>query len=85
MTTRYRVRLLGRLPQSAAETIRGRFGDVGVGGDQRITVLSGTVPDQSALRALLGLIWDTGATVLSLTAAPSPPAIGASDPARASS
>ena len=29
-----------------------------------ITAMSGTVCDQSALRALLGLIWDTGATIV---------------------
>lgn len=75
MATRYEVRLCGRLPQSAVGSIRSRCGDLVVRAERRNTVLTGTVADQAALRALLELIWDTGAGLLSLSVlAPDGPA-----------
>jgi hypothetical protein len=67
MTSHYEVTLAGRLPQSTAGTIRSRFGPVHVHLEARTTALSGTIADQSALQALLRLIWDTGATIVALS------------------
>jgi hypothetical protein len=72
MTSHYEVTVAGRLPEWTAGSIRARFGPVHVHPQGRTTAISGTVCDQSALRALLGLIWDTGATIVALSVDGSP-------------
>ena len=67
MTTHYEVTVAGRLPVWTAGDIRSRFGVVDVHPWGGTTSISGAVSDQSALRALLELIWDTGATVVALS------------------
>jgi len=67
MTSHYEVTVAGRLPEWTAGAIRARIGPVQVQPQGRTTAISGTVCDQSALRALLGLIWDTGATIVALS------------------
>jgi hypothetical protein len=66
MTSRFEVHVSGRLPQTLAETIGTRFGPVTIRRQPTSTVLTGHVCDQAALRALLGLIWDTGGSLLSV-------------------
>ena len=70
MTLRYELRIAGPLPATAAALIRSRFGELSVRPGPPPTVLTGTVADQAALRALLGLVWDTGACVQSVTLEP---------------
>ena len=66
MTTSYELHLASRPPRLVLDQIRTRFGEVGVRRDPDRTVLTGTVIDQSALRALLSLIWDGGGDVLAV-------------------
>jgi hypothetical protein len=67
MTSRYEVHVTGRLPQALTATIATRLGEVVMRKQPDSTVLNGSVADQAALRSLLGLIWDTGCTVLAVT------------------
>jgi hypothetical protein len=67
MTFRFEVHVTGRLPRALTEAIGCRFGQVAMREQSKSTVLNGTVADQAALRSLLGLIWDTGGSVLSVT------------------
>jgi hypothetical protein len=67
MTSRFEVRVAGRLPHASTEVIGSRFGQVDLCERLDSTVLSGTLPDQAALRSLLTLIWDTGSSILSVT------------------
>ena len=67
MTSRFEVHVTGRLPRALAETIGSRYGQVGMREQPKVTVLSGRVPDQAALRSLRGLIWDSGGSVLSVS------------------
>ena len=66
MTASYELHLASRPPRLVLEQIRTRFGEVGVRRDPDRTVLTGTVTDQPALRALLTLIWDGGGDVLAV-------------------
>jgi len=70
MTSRFEVHTTGRLPKTVGEAISTRFGAVAVTTRPNSTVLTGSLADQAALRALLALIWDTGGTVLSVTLDP---------------
>ena len=70
MTSRFEVRVTGRLPHAVSEAIVTRFGGVAMRQRPTSTVLTGSVADQAALRSLLGLIWDTGGSVLSVTLYP---------------
>ena len=72
MTSRFEVHTTGRLAQTVSEAINTRFGAVAVTTQLNSTVLTGSLADQAALRALLALIWDTGGTVLSVTLDPDP-------------
>src|SRR3954449_7070124 len=67
MTSRYEVQVTGRLPQALAAAIANRFGEVVMRKQPGSTVLNGSIADQAALRSLLGLIWDTGCSVLAVT------------------
>jgi hypothetical protein len=67
MTSRFEIRVTGRLPHALTEAINTRFGRVAIYGQPHATVLNGSIPDQAALRSLLGLIWDTGSSILTLT------------------
>jgi hypothetical protein len=66
VTARYELHLASRPPRLVLEQIRSRFGEVGVRRDPDRTVLTGTVADQSALRALLTLVWDGGGDILAV-------------------
>jgi len=70
MTSRFEVHVTGRLPQTLTQAISARFGEIAMCKQPNTTVLSGNVADQAALRALLGLIWDTGGSVLTVTVHP---------------
>ena len=70
MTLRYELHLTGRLPQTATDRIRCRLGPFAKRGDRKSDVLTGTIADQSALRALLTLIWDSGVGVQSVAVEP---------------
>ncbi len=72
MTSHYEVTVAGRIPEWTAGSIRARFGPVAVHPRDGTTAISGTVCDQSALRALLELMWDTGVTVVALSVDGSP-------------
>jgi hypothetical protein len=61
-----RVDLAGRIPAARVELIRSRFGDMSLRTSGERTVLKGPVADQSAVRALLNLLWDTGSDIRSL-------------------
>ena len=66
MTATYELHLASRPPRLVLEQIRSRFGAVGVRRDPGRTVLTGTVNDPPALRALLTLVWDGGGDVLAV-------------------
>ena len=70
VTLHYELHLTGRLPQTARDLIRSRLGPFAERGDREPDVLAGTIPDQSALRALLALIWDSGVGVQSVAVEP---------------
>jgi hypothetical protein len=70
MTLRFEVHVAGRLPQTLTEEIDTRFETVSRRNQPASTVLEGYVADQTSLRSLLTLIWDTNGSVLSLTAEP---------------
>jgi hypothetical protein len=70
MASRFEVHVAGRLPQALTAAICSRFGQVALCERPNFTVLSGSVADQAALRSLLGLIWDTGSSILSVTLVP---------------
>jgi hypothetical protein len=72
MTSCFEVHVTGRLPRGLTEAINSRLGEISLCDTPDSTVLNGSVADQAALRALLGLIWDTGCSVLSVTLAPEP-------------
>ena len=61
-----RVDLAGRIPAVQVELIRSRFGDMSLRTSRERTILKGPVADQSAVRALLNLLWDTGSDIRSL-------------------
>ena len=66
MTAAYELHLASRPPGLVLDQIRTRFGEVGVRRDAGRTVLTGFVTDQSALRALLTLVWDGGGDILAV-------------------
>jgi len=70
VTLRYELHLTERLPQTVRELIRSRHGPFAEHRDQESDVLTGTIADQSALRALLALIWDSGVGVQSVAVEP---------------
>ena len=70
VTLRYELHLTSRLPQTAIDLIRSRLGPFAERGDKKPDVLTGTIADQSALRALLALIWDSGVGVQSVAVEP---------------
>ena len=75
MTPLYRVTVAGPLARRAADVIGARFGEMTIhAGPTRDsstrTVLEVDLVDQSALRALLTLLWDVGHDVLSLDLLP---------------
>jgi hypothetical protein len=65
-TSRYRLRVTGRLPQTLTELVGDRFGPAAV----VVTGAGSTVvdieADQAALRALLTMLWDVGQEVHSV-------------------
>jgi hypothetical protein len=62
MTARFEVQVTGRLHQALTAA-----SPPGSGRSSCATVLNGKIADQAALRSLLGLIWDTGCTLLDVT------------------
>jgi hypothetical protein len=64
--TDYELHIANRPPRLVLDQIRSRFGEVAVRRDADRTVLTGTVIDQPALRALLTLVWDSGGDVLAV-------------------
>ena len=67
MALRYRIRIGAPLPDGVAIEIERRFGPVGaLTVRDRRPALRGVVTDQSALRALLALLWDLNADLISL-------------------
>lgn len=63
MSTRFELRVAGRLPASVGERIRDRFGPVALGTGPCGTVLEGLISDPAAVRALVDLVWDAGGDV----------------------
>jgi hypothetical protein len=59
----YRLEIHGRLPQVVHEELRRRFGEIEVRSQDARTVVAGLTVDQSALRAVLSLLWDVGSEV----------------------
>ena len=59
----YHLALAGPVPATVADQIRHRFGAVTIRSSAPGSVVDGAVPDQAALRALLGLLWDVGSEV----------------------
>lgn len=65
--TGYRIEFSGPLPVGLIEEITGRFAPVDVRlVGHNVSIRTGGL-DQSALRALLGLIWDVGGELGSIT------------------
>lgn len=80
VTLRYRMVVFGPLLQTTVATIHARFRPDQFARGRNSTVATGTAIDQPALRALAGLVWDTGAQILSLdteTDTTNPPTQGA--------
>ena len=72
MELTYRLEIRGPLPHLARDEIRRRFGEVEVRSDGELTVVPGLTADQSALRAVLSLLWDLGSEVRLVEAIPPP-------------
>ncbi len=73
-TSRYRLLVTGRLPQTVQELVGDRFGPTAVVvTDARCTVVD-IDADQAALRALLTLLWDVGQEVHSISRSDGHPA-----------
>jgi hypothetical protein len=66
VTFRYQMVVSGPLPHTTVATIRDRFRPDRIVAGPDSTVVTGTAIDQPALRALAGLVWDTGGQILSL-------------------
>lgn len=75
MAIAFHLIVAGPVPAILAEVIRDRLGDVTIRSDARRTVLQGQLADQSAVRALLNLLWDVGSDVrlLRVRAVAAPP------------
>jgi hypothetical protein len=68
---RYRIRIGAALPDGVTAEIERRFGPVGaLTVRNRGLALRGVVTDQSALRALLALLWDLNADLISVHVRP---------------
>jgi hypothetical protein len=67
MQANFEVHVNGRLPRALTDAINSRFSAIAIRNQPTSTLLEGRIPDQAALRALLGLIWDTDSNVLSVT------------------
>jgi hypothetical protein len=83
---KYEIRLLGWVGERWAEWFDGLSIAAEQAGDGRpITVLTGLIADQAALRGLLNKAWDLNLALLSVTreAAPRSPARTAQDAAEA--
>ena len=74
MASTFELALAGPVPGVVAEVIRDRFGDVVVRHRLGRTVLEGRIADQTAVRALLDLLWEIGCEVRMLLVATDPPA-----------
>lgn len=70
MTLLYRMVVSGPLPNTTVATIHARFRPDQIVAGPESTVATGTAIDQPALRALVGLVWDTGGQILSLDTEP---------------
>ena len=60
--TEYRITVEGRLDKSWGDW----FGGMMISFDDRVTVLTGPVADQAALRGLLNKIWDLNLRLVSI-------------------
>jgi hypothetical protein len=63
MSSSYQVALAGPVPELAADLVRQRIGAVTVRSEHGWTVLEGLLADQSAVRAMMTLLWDLGCDV----------------------
>lgn len=63
MSSSYQVALAGPVPELAADLVRQRIGPVTVRSQRGWTILEGLLADQSAVRAMLTLLWDLGCDV----------------------
>ena len=72
MTSTYRLVVAGPLSTAFRRTVQDRFEHVRVAADGSETVIECSVPDQSALRALLTQLWDAGGEVLLVSRLPDP-------------
>ena len=72
MELTYRLEIRGPLPRIAQDQLRERFGEVRLQSDGDRTLVSGNCADQSALRAVLSLLWDVGVEVRVVEATPLP-------------
>ncbi len=70
VTVRYRMVVSGPLPHTTVATIHARFRPDHIVAGLDSTEVTGMAIDQPALRALVGLVWDTGGQILSLDTEP---------------
>ncbi len=66
-TSRYRLLVTGRLPQSVEGLVGDRFGPTAVVVTDAGSTVVDIDADQAALRALLTLLWDVGQEVHSIS------------------
>jgi hypothetical protein len=66
VTSTYHLQITGPVPRSVAELIRARFGDMTITSHPGRTEIQGPIADQSAVRALLNMLWDVGSDIRSL-------------------
>jgi hypothetical protein len=67
LITDYRIEIAGPIPAGLATEIRSRFAPTEIRPVGRHVLIRTRTTDQAALRALLGLIWDVGAELHSIT------------------
>ena len=65
VTSMCQVNIAGSIPATRVELIHSRFGDIRLRTTAGRTILEGRVADQSAVRALLNLLWDVGGDIRS--------------------
>jgi hypothetical protein len=70
VTLRYRLVVSGPLPHTTVATIHARFKPDHIVAGLNSTEVTGMAIDQPALRALAGLVWDTGGQILSFDTEP---------------
>jgi hypothetical protein len=74
-STIYRIQARGTLDESWSDSVGGMNIVIQQDGDEIITSLTGKLPDQAALSAVLNLLYDLGLTLLSVESLDDPASV----------